>query len=233
MNKSTVSTIVLTIVCVILGIALSLQFKNTYVNAEKMKLEKKNIQDIMAELLTEKDKVASLKKQLDEYDNKIQQYVNAEVRNNSVVDILRKDLEEAKVLAGLTDITAEGIIVRIDNTDSGWVNDSDLLTVLNDLRAAGSYAQSINGERVIATTEVRRAGSYVIINDTRYSTPFTILALGNPDTLEASLKLRNGVYDTFTKKFNLDVKIEKSSNITVPKYTGVRSFQYAKPVGGS
>lgn len=230
MNKSTVSTIVLTAVCVVLGIALSLQFKTTYVNAEKMKLEKKNIQDIMGELLTEKDKVANLKKQLDEYDNKIQQYVNAEVKNNSVVDILRKDLEEAKALAGLTDITREGIIVRIDNTDSGWVNDSDLLTVLNDLRAAGSYAQSINGERIIATTEVRRAGSYMIINGTRYSTPFTILALGNPDTLEASLKLRNGVYDTFTKKFNLDVKIEKSSSITVPKYTGVRNFEYAKPV---
>lgn len=209
-----------------LGIALSLQFKNTNINSEKIKLERQSVQEIMKELLDEKDKAAALKKQLDDADSKLQEYVNAQVRNNSIEQVLKKDLEEAKLLAGLTDITGPGIIVKIDNTDSGWVNDSDLLTVLNELRAAGAYALSVNGERVIATTEIRQAGAYIFINMSQYSTPFTILAIGKPDTLEASLKFRNGVYDTFTKKYNLDVKIEKSDNLTVQKCTSIRNMEY-------
>lgn len=216
--------------CIVLGIALSVQFRNTTVNSEKMQLERKSMQELMSDLLAEKDKSANLKRQLDDSNNKLEDYINAQLKNNSIEEVLKRDLEEAKLLAGLTDITGAGIIVRIDNTDSGWVNDSDLLTVLNELRAAGAYALSVNGERVVATTEIRQAGAYIFINMSQYSTPFTILAIGKPDTLEASLKLRNGVYDTFTKKYNLDMKIEKSENIMVPKCIAIRNMEYMRRV---
>jgi len=71
----------------------------------------------------------------------------------------------------------------------------DLLKLVNELNAAGAEAIAINDERIIATTEIRNAGNYIVINTNRYSAPFEIKAIGNPDTLEAALKLLGGVAD--------------------------------------
>ena len=87
---------------------------------------------------------------------------------------------------------------------------------------------SINDERIISTTEIRNAGDYIVINTNRHSVPFEIKAIGNPDTLEAALKLLGGVADELSQV--LDINIKREDNIYIPKYGSTIEFDYAKPV---
>ena len=140
-------------------------------------------------------------------------------------------------LAGLTDLEGAGVVVTVNLVsyqewgETGIIRNvyhEDLLMLVNELNAAGAEALAINDERIIASTEIRDAGDYIVINTNRYSAPFEIKALGNPDTLEASLMLLGGVADTLGEE--LEIKIRKENLIRIPKYSGSLQFDYAIPV---
>lgn len=228
MNK--ISSITLAVLCLILGIALAIQFKSTNFNMKQAKAVNLSRDQLMTEFLREREKAENLTKQLNELEKKVQEYVNTEITNGGASELLQKRLNEAQILSGLTEVKGDGIIIRFDNSDTDSVVYTDLLDLLNELRASGAVAISINDERVIATTEVRKAGAFIVINNTKNNAPFIIKAVGNPDTLEASLKMRDGVFERYTKQYSLYMNIEKSGNITIPKYSGIISVDLLKPV---
>jgi uncharacterized protein YlxW (UPF0749 family) len=57
---------------------------------------------------------------------------------------------------------------------------------------------------------------------------FEIKAIGNPDTLEASLRLLGGVADTLGEE--LEITIRREEKILIPKYNRTLDFEYAKPL---
>ena len=50
---------------------------------------------------------------------------------------------------------------------------------------------------------------------------------GNPNTLEAGLNIRDGVVDVM-RAFKISVTITKSNKVSIPKYNGTVTFQYAE-----
>ena len=111
--------------------------------------------------------------------------------------------------AGLTDVEGPGVIVILSdssqaNSTTGneadyLIHDSDLLSVINELRDAGAQAISFNGERILATSEVRCAGSVVTVNGRRFAAPFVLFAIGEPTTLYNALTMRGGVVDVLSQ----------------------------------
>ncbi len=139
---------------------------------------------------------------------------------------LVQQLDQAREEAGLTPVKGQGVEVVMTEPPAGpggngifSIHDTDVLMILNELRAAGAYALSINGQRVVATTEVRQAGSIFSINDSPAAPPFTILALGTPTTLRQALLLRGGVVDTL-EAVGIGIKVQTSSHLEVPAYQG-------------
>lgn len=138
---------------------------------------------------------------------------------------LVQELEAARALAGLTPETGPGISLLLteppgaSTTSVLAIHDTDLLMILNELRAAGATALAINGQRVVATTEVRQTGSLFSINNTPTAPPFTIVALGNPQTLKAALELQGGILDVL-QSLGVGAKITESRHLTVPPFTG-------------
>ncbi|MGE4284243.1 MAG: DUF881 domain-containing protein, partial [Clostridia bacterium] len=154
---------------------------------------------------------------------------------------LLEQLKRAEILAGLTDVEGKGVIVTLNDSkisnegvnsiDPNYfiIHDEDLLMVINELADAGAEALSLNDDRLIATSEIRCAGATVSVNNNRHSTPFVIKAIGDPDTLEAALNLRNGVRDILGQ-WGIEFTVKKSNKILVPRYNGVINFKYAQPV---
>ncbi len=142
---------------------------------------------------------------------------------------LKEEINELKYQAGLTTIKGKGIVIRIEdskvplkngeNQNLYLIHDDDILRVLNELRAAGAEAISINNQRVVAMTEVRCTGPTIMINSVHEAPPYVVEAIGDPDTLKAALELRGGVVDTL-KHWNIDVEILKSNSIIIPPYKG-------------
>lgn len=145
---------------------------------------------------------------------------------------LSERLTEAQTMAGLTALTGPGISLTVRNRADGdpdiRVQDEDLLLIINELNAAGAEAIEINGQRVVAITEIRNAGSYISINTQATSVPYVIRAIGDPGTLETAMELYGGVVDNLMDFFEVGLKQEGS--ITVPAYGGDLPMNYARPV---
>lgn len=147
--------------------------------------------------------------------------------------------DELKLQACLLPLEGTGIIIKMDDSNKATtagenpnlylIHDDDLLRVINELRAAGAEAISINGQRLIDTSEIRCAGPTLSVNNVRSSAPFEIHAIGEKSTLEKAIKMRGGVEDTL-KVWGIQLSVETSDNVYIPPYKGEHSHVYAKVV---
>ncbi len=199
------------------------------------------VETLQQEYKAELEKNEDLLQQIVELQNDLSKYREQVSESGGATKILKEELTRAETIAGLTDVTGSGIVVvikdgAVQNSNSviysdgyGIVHDAYLLTILNELRASGAEALSINDERILATSEIRCAGPTVSINNTKLAAPFEIKAIGNPDTLENALRMPGGAIDE-AGFYGIDVTIKKSNKLLIKKYTGAGTFKFAQTV---
>lgn len=161
---------------------------------------------------------------------KLDQQLNHKLSEAAAAKALKSQLVQAEILAGTIPVTGPGIEVTWANgsATSGYhISDIDLLLLVNELRAAGAEAISINGQRVTADTEIRQAGNYILINSAQEGPPFTILAIGAPRTLTDALTLPGGLYD-LSQQEGRQMRIQKRGSVTIAA-APAPLVQYAKP----
>lgn len=144
---------------------------------------------------------------------------------------------ELNLLACRVNLTGEGVIIIMndsstvakpgENPNAYVIHDDDILRVINELRAAGAEAISINGQRLTATSEIRCAGPTLSVNNVRSAAPYEICAIGDKKTLANAIKMRGGVEETL-KVWGIKLDIKTSDEIFVPAYTGNAKNSYAK-----
>ncbi|MBQ9478554.1 MAG: DUF881 domain-containing protein [Selenomonadaceae bacterium] len=148
------------------------------------------------------------------------------------------DVEELRLMAGLTALEGQGVTVEMDdsvnsakageNPNLYVIHDDDVLRVINELRAAGAEAIAINGQRLIETSEIRCAGPTLSVNNVRSAAPFIISAIGDKVALENSIKMRGGVEQTL-KVWGIKIEVKAADDIYIPPFKGNRSYKYAQP----
>lgn len=145
-------------------------------------------------------------------------------------------IADLKIQACLTALTGEGVKIILhdsdkkakasEDTNAYIIHDDDILRVINELRAAGAEAISINGQRLTALSEIRCAGPTLSVNNVRSSAPFEVCAIGDKKTLKNALTMRGGVADTLGV-WGIKVEVETSDEIYIPPYKGEFSRVYA------
>jgi uncharacterized protein YlxW (UPF0749 family) len=228
----------LMVVCLILGLMLALQFKNVQQVGGNVSLQRS--QELTAEIQKLKNENEDLTARIAEYTATIQSYEESVGEQGNYYDALTESLNQTRIFAGMVPVKGPGVVVTINNKYLYYDGDNqsqvvrnvyyeDLLKLVNELNAAGAEALSINGERIVATTEIRNAGDYIVINTNRYSVPFDIQAIGNPDKLMAALNLLGGVVDNLSELIDISLRTEKE--ILIPAYAGPLHFTDAVPAG--
>lgn len=206
-------------VCMMVGFLLALQFRMTEDFRESLPYQR--VEELSDRLLsTEKERDALL-----------EEVATLNTRLGGETESVLKQR------AGLTAMKGEGVIVKMDdskqttrageNQNLYIIHDDDILRVINELRAAGAEAISVNGQRLIGASEVRCAGPTVSVNNVRSSAPFEIRAIGNKKNLENALIMRGGVAETL-KVWGIQLEITPSDSVYVPPYRGIIRFDYAK-----
>jgi uncharacterized protein YlxW (UPF0749 family) len=121
------------------------------------------------------------------------------VRTNRTLEtaLLRGDHDSGGLLSRITLLTLNagtgpvhgvGIEAVADDalnaqSDRNKVLDRDLQGLVNGLWQAGAEAISINGQRLTVLSAIRHAGEAITVNYRSLSPPYTILAIGDPNTL--------------------------------------------------
>lgn len=209
--------IAMTIICILLGIMLAVQYKSINYNQSMASFNNKRVDELKTELITLQEQKSSLQDKLKQLEKDNQVYANAKAGDSAAAQQLKDDLNKARIFAGLTDVKGKGIVVTLDNNAFIHVLDSDILSVVNELRAAGAQAISVNDERIVAMTEIREAGQYIMVNGKQFEAPFIVKAISDPDDLERSLTLIGGVVEIL-EDAQLNVSVKKTDEVLIKQF---------------
>lgn len=165
------------------------------------------------------EKITDTNKKIKEYEEKLQS-------NEETKDLVQKELSEAKRIFGLTDVTGDGIIITLTDNEEKTYEAYDLLDLVNELRAAGAEAISINNERIINLSDIADVSNgHIVVNKNKISSPFTVKAIGDKTYLKSAITIKNGYLD-LKEKEGYTISIQEKNNIKINKYSKDVSLKY-------
>ena len=213
------------LVCVILVSISFIQFK-TVEQVNETDIENMRDEELREQISSWKSKWEEANEKLEDTNTKISEYQTKIESNEEASELLDEELKKSQLLLGTTDVTGEGVVVTLTDTEESSVTADDLITLVNELRFAGAEAISINGVRVMPMTD-----SYIIIKPSqRIVSPYVVKAIGNQTYLVSTLCLKNSGYVDKYNNSGKSVKLEKQRNIKITKYTGNMDIKYMKEV---
>lgn len=229
--------ICIAVVCLILGFLITYQFKA--VNRREFNA---NYKEVNSQLISERDElkiqVDEYKKSIDELKNKISEFENSVANNDVQNKIIIDELEQLRILSGLNDVTGPGVVIRIvpknnifgNKIEVQPINDYDLVSIVNELNAAGAEAISINDNRIINSTGIRNAGNAIMIGKTRisYKDDIVIKAIGDKEFLNAALEFPGNIPGSVWEL--CDIKWNTSDAVEIGKSLERVENKYAKPI---
>lgn len=147
-------------------------------------------------------------------------------------------LEDLEVLAGAAPVQGPGVRMTLTDAEecvdqapeNCRILDSDLQVAVNTLFGAGAEAVAVNGERVVATTALRNAGSTITVNYRVQTSPYRIEAVGDSAALRRAVAEsdfgRN--FEDWSESFGLGFEIEPDDSLELPAYRGSLTLRTAR-----
>ena len=228
MKKGKITVVItIAIACFALMTIMFMQFK--VVNETDItSIETMREEELRTELANWKEKYNEAEEQYEEKNAKIEEYKQNEQSTEESSKLVEQELEQVKQYLGQTDVQGQGITVTLyDKSSENYsITAEDLLVIVDYLKSAGAEAISINGERIINTSDIVYVNNSIIyVNQQRILAPYVINAIGNSAYLESTL-IGNGGYVDELRKLGFTVEIEKSDKVKVPKYNKEITYKY-------
>lgn len=224
-KEKKIMIVTISIMAFILVCVMFMQFK--VVNQTDIAQIETMRKDELEEAITDwKDKYEEAYQKFVDTNQKISEYNDKMQSNAETKELVTKELIEAKTNFGLTDVIGEGIIVTLTDSNEVSYDADDLLELINELRNAGAEAISVNGERIVNTSDIAQISSTIIkVNSKNISSPYVIKAIGDKIYLKSALTIKNGYYDVKVKN-EYDIKIAEENNIKINKYSKSVNLKY-------
>ncbi len=117
--------------------------------------------------------------------------------------------EQYAILAGTAQVSGPGIVVTVRDAQNA-IDSSTLLDAIQELRDAGAESIQLGSVRVIASTWFSNVATGVSVSGTTLISPYRILVIGNPQTLQTALRIPGGFLESVKA-------LGGSASITAPK----------------
>ncbi len=235
-NKKIIS-IVLGIMCLALTMGICIQMKTVkkYSTAEGQNYDQNNLR---AEVLKYREKYENTLKEIEKIDDELEKNIEEATNQNADLEDARNQIQQGNKLIGTTEVTGPGVIIKLADSEIESskvldpsllvVHDLDIFYIINELKNAGAEAISVNEQRIVSTTAIECGGNIITVNGEKIGSPFTIKAIGLPENL-VNLD-RTGGYLEKMREAGLTADLKKSNNVTIPKYSGIINYKYAKSI---
>src|SRR5680860_289716 len=145
---------------------------------------------------------------------------------------LLAQLVQLQMLAGTQAVEGPGIQISIDDRDNKVLfplGTNDIARMINTLKFAEAEAISLNGQRIVGTTDIVLNGSTILVNKVPISRaegiPYELSAIGNQEIL---LDYFSKLEAPMLKQNGLTVSIARKT-VSIPSYKGAYTFKHAKP----
>lgn len=219
---------------------MSIKFMNKNTSLTQMQ------QELISELKNLREIKNISNEELNDINRSLEEYEIDKINKNSEIKELKDNTTKYKLLVGYIEGNGPGIIITIENQpiydifnpkEDISVHDNDslvnlIMTIINVLNISGAEAISINNQRYVSHTEIYHKYNSIYINSVPVALPLTIKAIGNDEVLEKALNIEYGVIWEARKYYDFHINLQKSTNITIPRYNRNIQYKYAKPVDG-
>ncbi|MGE5371794.1 MAG: DUF881 domain-containing protein [Solirubrobacterales bacterium] len=223
------------LVCLILGLMMAIQFRTNENNPNNQYGDRYTSLTIqLTKALKDRDALAA---EVLSLRDKINQAATG--GKAGAAHVVQEEIDKSNMMAGIVPVTGQGVILTMkdsartlqvgEDPNLYLIHDEDLLKIVNEIKGSGAEAISVNGNRITAMTEIRCAGTTILVNTNKIAPPFIIQAVGDPDVLESSLRIKGGWLETL-ELWGIQVKIDKMDRVEIPAYSGAVKFTYAKPM---
>ncbi|MGD0153419.1 MAG: DUF881 domain-containing protein [Thermacetogeniaceae bacterium] len=237
----------LTLVLFLTGLLLVMALRSLAASdSNPTRLQNDNLVNLIK---TQEHEIAGIQADISARRNLLNNSQLTSVSGKQALVTLQSQIQQLDILAGYTEVKGPGLLISLDDNrkdaeaaqarnpaqfkpDDFLIHDRNLLYVVNDLRAAGAEAISVNDQRVVASTEFRCAGNTILVNTTRLAPPYIIRAIGDQDSLSSTLELPESEFNIL-KMSGFPVSIERSPALLLPAYKGSYQFLFATPKAGS
>jgi uncharacterized protein YlxW (UPF0749 family) len=128
---------------------------------------------------------------------------------------------------------ANGRFPRDASPDDLVVHQQDIQAVLNAMWSSGAEGIQMQDQRIIGTSAPRCVGNTLLLNGRTYSPPYTITAVGDPVSMQASLAAAPLVtlYKQYVVRFGLGYSEEPRASVDLVGHTEPVRMRFAKPAG--
>lgn len=136
-------------------------------------------------------------------------------------------VDTLSILAGT--VPAHGPGVKVTITDrNATVGSSTLLDAIQELRDAGAEALQVGDVRVVASSYVTEEHGVVSLDGQPMPTPYTILAIGDPQTLASAMAIPGGVVDA-VRGVGAQIDVSQNQDVQVLALHAPAAPRYARP----
>lgn len=222
--------IIIGFLCMILTISISIQLKtiNTADINGTIQLTDSNLKK---SLLQWKTKYQDSNEKLEQTDKELSSLRNSTINTKSESDEANMNkLRKYQIMLGTTDVSGEGVTITVADNDKieisnsfsslyiadSIVHDGNLVSMINELKAAGAEAISINDKRITDSTCVTCAGNVIQINGEKVGSPFVIKAIGDKDLLYGEMTRKEGTLYKL-KLYGVITNISKENDVNIMK----------------
>ena len=226
-------TIIIFVICVAVGFLIAISAKLT--NGQHLFVSPNVINDLKTTIESEKQESTSVLELIAKDKDELKKLQGTSTSDSTFKAQLSKELENYKTISGAYDLRGEGVTVTIDDgtrpllegedPNNVLVHDADLLSILNELKTAGAEAISVNGQRLVNTSEIACSGYSVRINNQFFARPFVISAIGDSKRM-AAVMVAPESYGSLLKEYGLTFEVKISDDILIKRYTETFTNKY-------
>lgn len=223
-----VISIVIFFITVMLISLMFIQFR-TVEESNLLGIETMREEELRQEILEWKTKYGEIDEKLQSNNEKIKEYTDIITNNKQASDLLDAELKEYNMLVGKTNVTGNGVVIKLADTQYMSYTASNLVYLVNELKYAGAEAISINNQRITNMTEIVSINEqYILVNGERIVSPYEVKAIGNQEQFDKILNFpESGFIDDYRNK-GYTIELNKQSGIKIPAYNQSIELKYIK-----
>jgi uncharacterized protein YlxW (UPF0749 family) len=217
--------------CALLGVSLAAQLRRNERNGALPGARQEDLVRILDDLDNREQR---LRAEINELQDRRRSLSSAAEGSQTVQEDLERRAQELGILAGTTPAEGQGLALTFRERTSPVTADL-ILDAVEELRGAGAEAMQISGRtgspvRIVASTAFLDVENGALLVGNRTLTgPYTLLAIGEPETMRAALAIPGGVEDRVGDAGGT-VLIDAPDRVSVSATLSPSTQRYAEPV---
>lgn len=217
------------VVCALLGIGLAVQARLTAdVDRDLRGARQEDLVRILDDLDGQHDRLGE---EVAELSDTKDQLATGDDQAEAAQQEAQARLDQLEILGGTVAATGPGIQLQI-TPGADPIPAEALVTVIQELRAAGAEAIQVGPVRIGMSSAVTSQGAAVLVDGQQLSFPLTILAIGDPATLATAMGIPGGAVASVSYA-GAEVVLTESDQIQITAVRSPEAPEYAEPAAPS